>query len=275
MPLAEAITRITGATQTRYQVTASGILITPPNAVPMSDLKSLVLELPNSAFETPDGNGGIRRMSARNVLTQAGVQFPPGTSAAYNFTTRRLAVRNTRENLERVQAHFAAAQTDTAQQLASRNASEKISTRQFLGGARNLRGFDYRSVGLIPLDFELPKSGRSYAFEGLYAPEKIRFRYVNWDRQVRVAWWWILAGGLAFWFGPWRRWRKPVRLGVLGIVVLTFVPLVVSKSLLAFCNSLLIGWLAAMILWAVWRVCDRVTRKGKEEEPETAGETLA
>ncbi|MCB1078335.1 MAG: hypothetical protein KDM64_10965, partial [Verrucomicrobiae bacterium] len=264
--LAEALAKVTQDTGTEYRVTASGIVIAQPSAIPAEKLVTMVMELPNAAFETPDGKGGVRRLSARGVLTDAGIEFPRGTSAAYNFTTRRLAVRHLPESLESVKTHFAAYLPESAP-VATPFAA-------YAGGALQgetegqLKGFDRRNAGLIPIDFALPESGRSYVFSGLYAPEPIRFRYVNWDRQIRFAWVWMLVGGLAFWFGAARRLRRPVLIGLLGAIVLTFLPLIVSQSLLAFCNSLLLGWIAAAALWTLWRLSDRVSRLGQKASSE-------
>lgn len=275
--LAEVLTRLTQDTGTEYRVTVGGVVIAQPSAIPADQLVTLVLELPNAAFETPDGSGGVRRMSARGVLTGAGIEFPRGTSAAYNFSTRRLAVRHTADRISSIQAHFASYLNTPPPVLAQTQEKFKQvggSDRATEGG---LKGFDPRNSGLIPIDFALPESGRSYAFAGFYAPEPIAFRYVNWERQVRFAWLWIAAGGLAFWFGAWHRWQRPVFIGLLGVAVLTFLPMIVSRSLLGFCNSLLIGWLAAGALWVLWRLCERVSRprrKPFDASAETATATF-
>ena len=243
---------------TEYRVTASGVAIAQPSAIPADQLLTLVLELPNSAFESANGNGDVTRQSARNVLSDAGVEFPAGTSAAYNFATRRLAVRNTPENLEQVRATFAAYFPDLPAE--SPIPAIKASVSPTLEATPKLKGFDARNAGLIPIDFALPESGRSYAFTGLYAPEPIEFRYVNWERQVRLAWVWMLAGGLAFWFGAMKRLQRPLLVGLLGVVVLTFSPLIISQSLLGFCNSLLIGWLVAAFLWSILAIAEAWSR---------------
>lgn len=243
---------------TEYRVTASGVAIAQPSAIPADQLMTLVLELPNSAFESANGNGDVTRQSARNVLSDAGVEFPAGTSAAYNFATRRLAVRNTPENLEQVRFTFAAYFPDLPAEspIPAIKASASATPEQ----APMLKGFDARNAGLIPIDFALPESGRSYGFTGLYAPEPIEFRYVNWERQVRLAWVWMLAGGLAFWFGAMKRFQRPILVGLLGVIVLTFSPLIISQSLLGFCNSLLIGWLVASFLWAILAIAEAWSR---------------
>lgn len=265
--LGEALARITADTNTEFRATASGVVIAQPSPLSPDRLATLVLELPNSAFERSGGDGNPQRQSARSLLTGAGIDFPPGTSAAYNFSTGRLAVRNTPDALDQVRAVF----SEYLDYRIDLNLEPEVvnfegfanygSVVNASGKGAYLKGFDARNAGLIPIDFVLPESGRSYLFTGLYAPESLRFRYVNWERQVRFAWIWMLAGGLSFWFGAYRRLRRPVFVGLLGVLSLTFVPLVISKGLLAFCNSLLIGWLAAALLWFLWRLCDRLSRK--------------
>ncbi len=263
--LGEALAHLTNDTGTEFRVTASGVVIAQPSAIPEEQLSTLVVELPNSAFETDDGNGGLRRHSARGVLTDAGIEFPAGTSAAYNFATRRLAVRNTPENLDEVRALFA----DHFPPPSSTAVAGLVAVSGKPVADSRLKGFDARNAGLIPIDFALPESGRSYVFTGPYAPESIQFRYVNWERQVRFAWIWMLAGGLGYWLGAARKLGRPVFAGLLGVVILTFLPLIVSRGLLGFCNSLLIGWLAAAALWLLWRLCDRATVQ-VEAKPESS-----
>ncbi|NNE92831.1 MAG: hypothetical protein HKN23_14400 [Verrucomicrobiales bacterium] len=260
--VSEALDEIAKATGTHYRVTASGVVIA-PKEIPVEPMQTIFIELPESEFQTSDGNGGILPIHARNVLQKAGIEFPPGSSAAYNRTSGRLAVRNTRENLEAIASLYGAFLDPAARQARAQERAE-IFERQFLGGAANLRGFDFRDIGRLPIDFALPESGRSYSFSGLYAPAEISFRFVNWERQIRFAWIWILAGGLAFWFGAFRKWGRPVFYGLIGVIVLTFVPLVISESLLAFCNALLIGWLVAAAIWIAWKWAGMVSGNGKE-----------
>ena len=258
--LGDALARLTAETNTEFRTTASGIVIAQPSPIPLDQLTTLVLELPNSAFEKADGNGTPQRQSARLLLTGAGIDFPPGTSAAYNFSTGRLAVRNTPDALDQVRAVFSDYIDDYTIDL--NLTPEVVEFNGYINyGGVQLKGFDPGNAGLIPIDFVLPESGRSYVFTGLYAPESLRFRYVNWERQVRLAWIWMLVGGVAFWVGAYRKLGRPIFVGFLGIVVLSFVPLVFSKSLLSFCNSLLIGWLAAALLWVLFRLCQAVSSR--------------
>ncbi len=47
--------------------------------------------------------GAVRGKTARELLSEKGVSFPPGASAIYNPTTSQLIVRNTKANLEMVE----------------------------------------------------------------------------------------------------------------------------------------------------------------------------
>ena len=237
-----ALNKLTGACDTHYQMTASGILIARKN-VPLEPMESIFIPLPESEFA---------ELGARKVLTQAGIKFPPGSGTAYNPTSGRLAVKNTRENLEAVVKLYAHYLTPQAPSQSFSDRSDLVFNSEHSGDANKLRGFNYRDAGRLPIEFSLPQSGRSFQFRGLYAPDTIRFRYVNWERQIRLAWIWILIGGLAFWLGAWRRMQQPLFIGLSGVVALTFLPLLTSSSLTAFCNALLIGWLIAMAIWVLY-----------------------
>ena len=248
----EALDQISKASGTHFRVTPDGIAFA-PKQVTLEPMQTIFIELPESEFKMPDGNGGSLPAHARYVLRDAGIKFPTGSSAAYNPATGRLAVRNTRPNLEAIASHYAAFLNVESREAHAASRAETFE-REFLGGAADLKGFDLADIGRLPIDFVLPESGRSYSFTGLVAPESIEFRFVNWERQIRFAWIWILVGGLAFWFGAFKKLQKPIFVGLVGVVLLTFVPLVISQSLLAFCNALLIGWLVAAAIWVVWRL---------------------
>ncbi len=87
----------------------------------------------------------------------------------------------------------------------------------------------------------------------------------------------MLVGALAFWFGAVKRLNRPVLAGLLGVLLLTFAPLVISPSLLGFCNSLLIGWLVAAALWLVlvtaeaWGRCEARFQSRKSSDASAPG----
>lgn len=257
----EALDRITRATNTQYRVTASGIVIDAAN-VSLEPMESIFLPLPQSEFQRVGDSGEVQGMNARTVLTEIGIRFPVGASAVYNPGTGRLAVRNNQANLEAVVAHYsdllAMAAGGAGDAFPADAQGGHIFTKHMLGGAENLRGFDYRDAGKRPLAFALPESGRSYRFAGLYAPEPVSFRFVDWERQIRFAWIWMLVGGLIYWFGARGKLNRPVFLGLAGIIVFTFLPLLVSKGLTEFCNALLLGWLVAMAIAVIVKVSRKV-----------------
>ena len=96
--------------------------------------------------------------------------------------------------------------------------------------------------------------------EGLSAAERVEFRYDDWWGRARRLWLWFVAGGLGCLFvareRPW--WRT-----CWAVLVLTFIPLVVSAETMAICNALLAGWLVSVVLQ---RVAARVVfARGKRE----------
>ena len=253
----EALDQITTASETTYYVTKGGVVVA-NRETDIQPMETVFIPLPARLFQSVTEEGSIRHIHARNVLQVNGIKFPRGSSAAYNPSTGRLAVRNTRENLEAIVSHF---EKDMAALAQNPNAPENDLrfSREFLGGATDLKGFSLGNIGRLPIDFELPESGRVYRFTGLYAPDALQFRYVNWERQIRVAWIWILVGLAGFYFLAWQRWRAPLFCGLAGIVVLSFLPLVVSTGLSTWCNSLLIGWLVGLGFWLVFRLVRAVS----------------
>ena len=251
VPLVEALRYTTSLAQLKFKVEPDGIVVV-PLSTPSAQLQTLVIQVPPNALS----NGlDSPPLTARDLLERVGVTFPSGAGAAYNPATQRLAVKNTADQMELVEAYF----------HSKGYVVDRGRTAAGLGGGRLMsRAGGQAVVGLIPIDFELPEAGRVYRFEGLYAPEALQFRYVDWERQVRLAWWWILFGALAFVFVA-VRWGRPWFCGFHGVVVLAFVPLSLMPSLMAVCNAVLIGWGAAMALLVVWRVAN-VARKWQQRE---------
>ncbi len=100
-------------------------------------------------------------------------------------------------------------------------------------------------AGLLPVQFELPLAGRRFDFDGLYAPDQVKFRYANWWFESRIQWILFAVGAFAFvFFGHVHPWFRMV----LGVLVLTFVPLVVTPLATGVCNALLVGWLVSFVL---------------------------
>ena len=117
-----------------------------------------------------------------------------------------------------------------------------------------------RVSGILPMKIELPVAGRAIVLEGLFAAERVEFRYDDWWSRARGLWLWFVAGGVACLFLARRRpwWRT-----CWAVLVLTFIPLVVSAGTMAICNALLAGWLVSVVMQ---RVAARlVFARGKRE----------
>ena len=254
--LLEALDKITGESDTRYFVTRSGIVIADRQSK-IQPMERAYFPMPARVFQTIADDGSIRQRHARSVLQEAGIDFPRGASVAYNPGTGRLAVRNTRANLEAIVRRYQRELKAAADDPDSPDNDLRFS-REFLGGAAGLKGFRLDDIGKLPIAFALPESGRVFQFDGLHAPDEIRFRYVNWERQIRFAWFWILVGMLGFFFGAWRGARMPIFLGLTGVIVLTMLPKILGPGWSGFCNSLLIGWLIALAGFLLFRLCSRI-----------------
>ncbi len=255
VPATEAVRYTSSLAQLDFKVTASGVVIRPRHAP--TDLKTLVVEVPQSFF-----SNGVDSppLTPRQFFERVGITFAQGAGAFYNTSTQRLAVKNTEDQMELVEAYLA-----SANYYIDRSGN----------GVGRLGGVRGESVaGLIPIDFELPEAGRSYRFEGLYAPQTIRFRYVDWERQVRVAWWWILFGSLGYFIAA-AKWRRPWFVALIGVLALNFVPLALLPSMTAVCNALLIGWLVAAILRVLWRMVSGMQRWQRRSRAELKADAEA
>lgn len=239
-----------------------------PLVTSLSDVRALFEEqdgmvlvqipLPPRVFQSLEGNT-VKARHAKAVLVQAGVAFPDGASAVYDLVSKRLSIRNTQPNLEAVMTTYS---EEVAKMVESPNAKENDLrlSEAFLGGAARLKGFEVGDIGRLPMEFDLPQSGRFYGFDGFYAPEPIAFRYVNWERQIRVAWLWICFGFLAFVIGAWRYARMPIFIGLLGGVLLGLLPLAITGGVAIVCNALLLGWLAGIGIWFAYALSRRIGR---------------
>jgi len=256
VPLGEALRYTVSLANLKYRVDPQAVYVV-PLSTPDQDLYTRVYKVPPTFLSSSFADGGgaaaadpfaapvesqgaiTARRTAKDILEDAGITFGPGSTAVFNQETGQLIVRNTTDQMELVEAY-----NDS---LASGPEPVEVPSTPF------------GEAGLLPLAFELPESGRSYRFHGFYAPSTISFRFVDWERQIRLAWWWIVAGGLVFWFGARRRLRQPVFLGLAGVILLTFLPLVVSPSLTAWCNALLAGWGTAMLLGLIIHCARRLS----------------
>ena len=109
-----------------------------------------------------------------------------------------------------------------------------------------------RVSGILPMKIELPVAGRAIVLDGLFAAERVEFRYDDWWSRARGLWLWFVAGGVACLFLARRRpWLRTCW----AVLVLSFFPLVVSAGATPVCNALLGGWLVSVILQRIVARC--------------------
>ncbi len=102
------------------------------------------------------------------------------------------------------------------------------------------------TAGLLPMKLDLPLAGRPLLFQGLDAPVRVRFDYMDWRGQAQRDWRAFALGALAAAL-PFAK-RRPWRATAWAALVLTFFPLCVWASWTDFCNALLSGWLVVFAL---------------------------
>ena len=126
--------------------------------------------------------------------------------------------------------------------------------------------------GIIPLELDLPSAGQVLRFTGEQGPEVLELRYVSWERQMAWACGMMAAGGLLF--AWWGRLRAVLRTLLLAVVLSLAVKLLAAHWL-PLANAALFGWLAALVLWLVFRFCAWIARGIRETEPDEAGKEVA
>ena len=173
-----------------------------------------------------------------------------------NIDKYNKAARALEEKIDRAKSDFGVTSHNETRARAVKGAEAA-----WAAGFANFGEADQQRVsGLLPMKIELPKVGRVMVLEGLSAAERVEFRYDDWWGRARRLWLWFVAGGLGCLFvareRPW--WRT-----CWAVLVLTFIPLVVSAETMAICNALLAGWLVSVVLQ---RVAARVVfARGKRE----------
>ena len=125
VPLAEALRYTTSLAGLKYKVEPNAVLVVPLSR-PDAELFANVYVVPPTFLSTDAGGGGggaaaadpfadpvapsglgvSARPTAKTVLENAGISFPPGASAIYNKTTSQLIVRNTADQMEMVEAYI-------------------------------------------------------------------------------------------------------------------------------------------------------------------------
>jgi hypothetical protein len=166
-------------------------------------------------------------------------------------------VRNTQPNLDLVEGY-----------VASLGSSGGRSINPLLPALDEVQS----KSGLIPLDVELPQTGRLLQFQGAQAPEVLALHYISWHQQMLRA---VLAMalGLALF---WRLGRRRPGFLTLLVVVLTAwgAPLLLEGGLLALANALAFGWLCGLALVLLGWLFGFIRPTGNET-PSTAQEVLA
>lgn len=104
---------------------------------------------------------------------------------------------------------------------------------------------DGKNAGLIPLEISLPTTGQRFSFAGNHLPGIITVSYTSWEREMKIAWLYILAGV----FGAWLLAKKhPIFIGLLGALPLHFLPGILGAEFQRPCNGLLLGWSLACVV---------------------------
>ncbi|WP_395749421.1 hypothetical protein [Prosthecobacter sp.] len=234
VPLGEALRYVTELAQMKYKVEEHAVLI-----VPLSENSS---EQVTRTYRVPPdflSAGGQGFRSARQVLEGAGITFPEGATANYFPANSTLVVRNTVPNLDLIEAYVESIPKRSGRLLAS------VDEMQFGDQAQ-------AKSGLIPLDVEMPKTGRLLRFQGAQAPETLSLHYTSWSQQMVRAVIAMALGMALFWrLGR----RRPWFLTTLVLILIIWAaPLFLQGPTLALANALTFGWLSALLLHTLGRL---------------------
>lgn len=100
IPLSKALHRLTAVAQCKYRITNEGVEISSLSSA--ENLSTNIYRVPPSAFAAfPDVDHRTKM-----ALEKIGMVFRKGSNALYNPETKTLIVRNTRDQLKRLEAHF-------------------------------------------------------------------------------------------------------------------------------------------------------------------------
>lgn len=136
VPLGEALRYTTNLANLKYKVEPHAVVVVPLSE-PTSDLFSKVFSVPPTflssggggsssdaapadPFADPvesTGSGISQRRSAKEVLSDAGVTFPPGASAIYNKGNSQLIATNTQANLDLIQIYVESIRGEAEKQI--------------------------------------------------------------------------------------------------------------------------------------------------------------
>ncbi|CAN5333236.1 hypothetical protein BH23VER1_BH23VER1_27970 [soil metagenome] len=250
VPLGEALKYVTDLAALRFRIADGEVVVVPATDSGM-EFYTRTFDVPPDfltrfsegeaaeadPFAAPEGGSGImRRRTASEVLSVAGVAFPEGASAFYDAGSGKLVVRNTANNVDLI-----------AQALGAASGAAGGGP----GGAHGLAGASQADMvaGLVPLKFMLPQGGREIVLDGDYAAAPVRFGYVSWSSEIRDAWVRILVGCLLFLAVGWGR---TVLVGLLGILLLTGLGMAWDAAAPS-ANGLLIGWGFGLLVVLAWK----------------------
>jgi hypothetical protein len=220
VPAIETVKYVCSLANLKYTITDSGVTVSP---IGVSTEEMYIKEWRVSPEVLERLKGDSSGAAPAGFLAARGTTFSQGAFAMYSPASGTLIVKNSPDQLERIEA-----------MIASVSESRK-------------------TAGLLPVLLELPKHGRPLVFAGLYGPEQVTLRYDDWWSRARRLWMWFIAGGLLFYAvarpRPW--WRT-----LWAMLVLTALPFCGMVAWTAVCNAVLAGWLVALGLnrLAVWCV---------------------
>ncbi len=231
VPMEEALRYVTELAGMKYKITPQAVEIWPLTESATEMITRTFQVPPDFLLSQPDTAGApgnapklMQKKSAKEILVEAGVPFPEGSSATYDPVTGRLVVRNTSSNIDLIEAF-----------------DESVHTKRSPAAAFQ--------EGLLPLELELPQAGRQLRFYGPLAPSELTLNYASTDRQVLRSWLLILAGSLLF--AALGR-RRPLLATLLVLLLLCHGISLISEEWQPLANAVLLGWIVALALGIAW-----------------------
>ena len=223
VPVIVALDQITSLAGLAYRIESHAVVIADPTEAGNS-IESRVFHLP-AAFHSAAGTDDSDPTKTQQVLTSLGANFEaPGSSATILPGSNTLVVKNTLQ-----QINFIKGLVEDPKETPDNSSLDPF-------------GNTSKIAGLIPLDIDLPTTGRTFTFRGQAMPGPLKFHYASWQSDLRISWLWMLAGAAAAYVLARRR---PIFLGVLVALPLGLLPNILGSAWQHPCNALLLGWLAA------------------------------
>lgn len=136
VPLVEALRYTTELARLKFKVEPHAVVVIPISEI-SDDLFTQVFRVPPgflsqgggdgggggggdpfADLDAGGGGGGLKaRKTAREILEENGIAFPPGSSAIYNAATSQLVVRTTQSQLDLVEAYVQSITEDVQKQI--------------------------------------------------------------------------------------------------------------------------------------------------------------